>query len=109
MSSLAALTPELLLYRAARAHNLPVMCQAVALRSDIDWINSRENRRSAIHQSIESGSVMALEFLILNGAKTTSVDADGDTALHMAAMRGNTGQVGQIQWRLEIGLNFYFF
>jgi len=91
--SLAALTPELLLYRAARAHNLPVMCQAVALRSDIDWINSRENRRSAIHQSIESGSVMALEFLILNGAKTTSVDADGDTALHMAAMRGNTGQV----------------
>jgi len=91
--SLAALTPELLVYRAARAHNLPVMCQAVALQADLDWQNQRENSRSPIHQSIESGSVMALEFLIMNGAKTSSVDGNGDTALHLAAQLGNTGQV----------------
>ena len=34
---LASLTPELLLYRAAAAHNLPVMCQAVALGADMEW------------------------------------------------------------------------
>ena len=49
--------------------------------------------RSAIHQSIESGSVMACEFLILNGAKTTAADENGDTALHIAANHGSTGQV----------------
>merc|ERR1711874_759535 len=41
----------------------------------------------------ESGSVMATEFLILNGAKTTAVDDNGDTALHLAAQHGSTGQV----------------
>jgi len=91
--SLASLTPELLLYRAARAHNLPVMCQAVALGANLDWKNEREDNRSAIHQSIESGSVMACEFLILNGAKTTAADENGDTALHIAAKHGSTGQV----------------
>ena len=44
--SLASLTPELLLYRAARAHNLPVMCQAVALGANLDWKNEREDNRS---------------------------------------------------------------
>jgi hypothetical protein len=47
---LAALSPELLLYRAARAHNLPVMCQALALGASTEWHNSADGMRAPIHQ-----------------------------------------------------------
>ena len=110
-------------FRAAAAHNLPVMCQAVALGADLEWrfvcnrigamsvqianflsewshiaINicsryANEEGRAAIHQSILSGSVMACEFLILNSVRIDAVDAQGNSALHMAAKQGNTGQV----------------
>jgi len=89
----ALLTPELLLYRAAAAHNLPVMCQAVALGADLEWRYANEEGRAAIHQSILSGSVMACEFMILNSVRIDAVDAQGNSALHMAAKQGNTGQV----------------
>ena len=36
---------------------------------------------------------MACEFLVLNGAKINAIDADGNTALHLAALYGSTGQV----------------
>ena len=36
---------------------------------------------------------MACEYLVLNGAKINAVDADGNTALHLAARYGSTGQV----------------
>jgi len=89
----ALLSPELLLFRAAAAHNLPVMCQAVALGADLEWRNANEDGKAAIHQSILSGSVMACEFLILNSVRIDAVDAHGNSALHMAAKQGNTGQV----------------
>ena len=102
---------SLLCFRAAAAHNLPVMCQAVALGADLEWRynfyasyikslilkrrcrNSNEESKAAIHQSILSGSVMACEFLILNSVRIDAVDAHGNSALHMAAKQGNTGQV----------------
>jgi len=92
---LDCLTADMLLYRAARAHNLPVMLQALALGADTEWqcLEREENRRTAMHQSVLSGSVMATEFLILNNAKTVAVDENGNTALHLAAQLGNTGQV----------------
>ena len=43
-------------------------------------------------QAVLSGSVMATEFLILNGAKTGAADGEGNTALHLAALHGHTGQ-----------------
>merc|ERR1719462_666873 len=36
---------------------------------------------------------MACEFLILNSVRIDAVDAQGNSALHMAAKQGNTGQV----------------
>ena len=84
------------------------MCQAVALGADLEWRynffcklliskrrcrNSNEESKAAIHQSILSGSVMACEFLILNSVRIDAVDAHGNSALHMAAKQGNTGQV----------------
>ena len=98
------------------------MNQALALGADRDWINFNIPSTSpVIHQSIKrwiivwhrnnglkfyisletvhdviiiySGSVMACEFLVLNGAKINAIDADGNTALHLAALYGSTGQV----------------
>jgi len=49
--------------------------------------------QAPIHQAVMSGSVMSTEFLILNGAKTGATDSEGNTALHLSALLGNTGQV----------------
>ena len=57
------------------------------------WSYAEESDRSSVHQSILSGSVMATEFLILNSVSMAAVDRAGDTALHLAAGLGNTGQV----------------
>ncbi|XP_023330565.1 arf-GAP with coiled-coil, ANK repeat and PH domain-containing protein 1 [Eurytemora carolleeae] len=93
VDSVANLTPELLLFRAARAHNLPVMLEALALGANMDWKYRGELMQAPIHQAVLSGSVMSTEFLILNGAKTGAADGDGNTPLHLAALHGNTGQV----------------
>ena len=91
--NIGSLTAELLLYRAARAHNLPLMLEALALGADTEWKHRSEGMQAAIHQAVLSGSVMATEFLILNNTKTGLADGDGNTALHVAALTGNTGQV----------------
>lgn len=88
---LAELTPNHLLYRASRVHNLPVMSQALALGANRDW--EAPNGSAVIHQSILSGSILACEFLLLNGAKINALDRDGNTPLHLAVSQGNTGQV----------------
>nr|CAD7579949.1 unnamed protein product [Timema californicum] len=46
--------PSLLLYKAAAAHNLPVMCEALATGADKLWINEEDKSRSPIHQAINS-------------------------------------------------------
>ncbi|KAL1417638.1 hypothetical protein MTO96_026689 [Rhipicephalus appendiculatus] len=87
------LSPSLLLYRAAAAHNLPVMCLALANGADPNWSNPDEGGRYPLHQAIQSGSIMACEFLLLNGAKSNNADDNGRTSLHISTLLGNTGQV----------------
>lgn len=48
------LHPEMLLYKAAAAHNLPVMCAALAANADKLWSNVNDKNRSALHQAIIS-------------------------------------------------------
>merc|ERR1719383_1046338 len=70
------------------------MSQALALGADRDWTNPTSAlAESVIHQSILSGSVMACEYLLLNGAKINATDANGNTPLHLAASQQRTAQV----------------
>lgn len=50
------LHPDMLLYKAAAAHNLPVMCVALAAGADKMWANANDRGRNAIHQAIISVS-----------------------------------------------------
>ncbi|XP_044012734.1 arf-GAP with coiled-coil, ANK repeat and PH domain-containing protein 2 isoform X2 [Aphidius gifuensis] len=84
---------DLLLYKAAVAHNLPVMCRALAAGADKMWCNTNDHNRTALYQAILSGSVMSCEYLILNGAKVNFQDSDGKTPLHLATEYGHTAQV----------------
>ncbi|XP_012055536.1 PREDICTED: arf-GAP with coiled-coil, ANK repeat and PH domain-containing protein 2 [Atta cephalotes] len=87
------LHPEMLLYKAAAAHNLPVMCAALAAGADKLWSNVNDKSRSSLHQAIISGSVMSCEYLLLNGARINYQDAEGKTPLHLATELGHTAQV----------------
>uniref|UniRef100_A0A336N3D1 CSON010356 protein n=1 Tax=Culicoides sonorensis TaxID=179676 RepID=A0A336N3D1_CULSO len=84
------LNPNYLLYKAALAHNIPVMCQALALKADKNWINVSDFDRTPLHQAILSGSLMACEFLLLNGSNIDTTDRNGETALHLATEKGFT-------------------
>ncbi|XP_037717283.1 arf-GAP with coiled-coil, ANK repeat and PH domain-containing protein 2 isoform X1 [Drosophila subpulchrella] len=82
-----------LLYMASVVHNLPVMCMAFALGADKVWKNPQDRQRSFLHQAVISGSVMACEFLLLNGAAIDAVDEMGYSALHISTAKGHIAQV----------------
>lgn len=87
------LDANLLLYKAAVVHNLPVMCMAFALGADKHWKNPLDRQRSFLHQAVISGSVMACEYLLLNGAAIDGVDELGYSALHISTAKGHIAQV----------------
>ncbi|KAF5307083.1 hypothetical protein FQR65_LT07142 [Abscondita terminalis] len=90
---ISKLHPNLLLYKAAAAHNLPVMCEAFALGADKYWTNLEDKGRNALHQAVLSGSVMSCAYLLLNGAKINIQDNNGKTPLHLATQGGHTAQI----------------
>lgn len=110
------MTPNYVLFKATTAHNLPVMCQAMALGADKNWQNPENLDRSALHQSVFvvskkldddddkrkyvnfnilfpfpfKGSLMTCELLLLNGANINCIDRKGYTPLHLAIETENT-------------------
>ncbi|XP_055849506.1 arf-GAP with coiled-coil, ANK repeat and PH domain-containing protein 2 isoform X1 [Episyrphus balteatus] len=86
------LTSNLLLYKASGVHNLPVMCMAFALGADKNWKNSEDSNRTYLHQAVLSGSVMACEFLLLNGVPIDVIDDFGYSALHLSTQKGCIAQ-----------------
>lgn len=90
---ISKLHPNLLLYKAARAHNLPVMCEAFAAGADLNWCNSEDQERTALHQAVLSGSIMPCAYLILNNARINTLDENRKTVLHLSTQQGHTAQV----------------
>lgn len=56
MEDLSKLGADMLLYKASAAHNLPVMCQAMALGADKNWTNPEDKDRTHLHQAVVSVS-----------------------------------------------------
>ncbi|XP_061715954.1 arf-GAP with coiled-coil, ANK repeat and PH domain-containing protein 2 [Cydia pomonella] len=88
---ISSLSAQSVLWRAARAHNVPVMRAALAAGADVNAPAAR--RRGPLHNAVLSGSVMACSFLLLNGSKLNPQDEDGKTPLHLATEAGHTAQV----------------
>ncbi|KAH9362848.1 hypothetical protein HPB48_015189 [Haemaphysalis longicornis] len=91
--NMSIMSPSLLLYTAAAAHNLPRMCLAIANGTDPNRANTEEGGHYPLYQDIQSGSIMACRILLLNVAKSNNVDDDSRTSLHVSALWGNTAQV----------------
>lgn len=131
---MSSLSPDLVLFRASEAHNLPMISHSLALGANKNWHNPNDNGRSPLHQAVASvsilifltdvlwnafeivtkfmsrklftlndimtgtgnccqGSVMALQHLLINGARVNEQDEDGRTPLHLASLKSNIGQV----------------
>ena len=80
-----------LLFKGAENCDIKLMCEALAKGAQINWINDKQDNRTALHQAILTESVVACEFLLLNGAKCNLSDSNGKTPLHLATEFGNTG------------------
>ena len=56
LEDLSAFNPPLLLYKAARARNLRVMLEAIALGASVNWVNERDAGKTPLIQAIRSVS-----------------------------------------------------
>ncbi|XP_029434250.1 arf-GAP with coiled-coil, ANK repeat and PH domain-containing protein 3 isoform X2 [Rhinatrema bivittatum] len=90
---LRQLHPGLLVYKASRARNLPVMAQALAHGADVNWVNDEDENKTPLIQAVMGGSLIACEFLLQNGADVNQIDIRGRAPLHHATYLGHTGQV----------------
>nr|XP_046246038.1 BAR_ACAPs and ArfGap_ACAP domain-containing protein isoform X2 [Scatophagus argus] len=92
------------LYRAAMAGDLVAMAAALAQGAEVNGSISEEEGRTALIGAAIGGSLLACEFLLLNGANVNHRDLRGQGALHAAATAGHTGQVCLL---LKRGANQY--
>ncbi|XP_074537284.1 arf-GAP with coiled-coil, ANK repeat and PH domain-containing protein 3-like isoform X1 [Halichoeres trimaculatus] len=87
------LHPGVLLYKASKARNLPVMAEALAHGADVNSVNDEDEGKSPLIQAVIGGSLIACEFLLQNAADVNQRDARGRGPLHHATYLGHTGQV----------------
>ncbi|KAG2462693.1 ACAP2 protein, partial [Polypterus senegalus] len=92
------------LYQAAQEGHLGNMAAALAQGADINWANKEEEGRTPLISAMHGDSLVACEFLLLNGANVNHRDNCGQGALHAATYRGHTGQVCLL---LKRGANQY--
>lgn len=90
---LRELHPGLLMYKASRARNLPVMAEAFANGANINWVNDEDESKTPLIQAVIGGSLIACEFLLQNGADVNQTDIRGRAPIHHATYLGHTGQV----------------
>uniref|UniRef100_A0A673BTB7 Arf-GAP with coiled-coil, ANK repeat and PH domain-containing protein n=1 Tax=Sphaeramia orbicularis TaxID=375764 RepID=A0A673BTB7_9TELE len=87
------LHPGMLLYKASKARNLPVMAEALAHGADVNLVNDEDEGKTPLIQAVIGGSLIACEFLLQNAADVNQRDARGRGPLHHATYLGHTGQV----------------
>ncbi|XP_057695420.1 arf-GAP with coiled-coil, ANK repeat and PH domain-containing protein 2-like isoform X2 [Corythoichthys intestinalis] len=92
------------LYRAAVAGDLVAMVRALAHGAPVNGNVAQEEGRTPLIGAAQGGSLLACEFLLLNGANINHRDRRGQGALHAAATAGHTGQVCLL---LKRGANQY--
>ncbi|XP_051933451.1 BAR_ACAPs and ArfGap_ACAP domain-containing protein isoform X1 [Hippocampus zosterae] len=92
------------LYRAAVAGDLVALVTALAQGAPVNGSLAQEEGRTALIGAAQGGSLLASEFLLLNGANINHRDLRGQGALHAAATAGHTGQVCLL---LKRGANQY--
>ncbi|NWS43687.1 ACAP3 protein, partial [Probosciger aterrimus] len=93
VEDLRELHPGLLIYKAAKARNLPLMAEALANGAEINWVNDEDENKTPLIQAVMGGSLIACEFLLQNGADVNQRDIRGRAPLHHATYLGHTGQV----------------
>ncbi|CAJ0573149.1 unnamed protein product, partial [Mesorhabditis spiculigera] len=71
-----------LLLAAARTGDLPEVLKNLLTGADV---NALVDGTTALHAAILANHTAVVEFLLLNGAKTSLADANGDTPLHVAS------------------------
>ncbi|XP_041662760.1 BAR_ACAPs and ArfGap_ACAP domain-containing protein isoform X2 [Cheilinus undulatus] len=92
------------LYQAALTGDLVAMAVALAQGAEVNGSIAEEGGRTALIGAAVGGSLLACEFLLLNGANVNHRDQRGQGALHAAATAGHTGQVCLL---LKRGANQY--
>lgn len=90
---LRELHPGLLMYKASRARNLPVMAEALANGANVNWVNDDDESKTPLIQAVMGGSLIACEFLLQNAADVNQTDVRGRAPIHHATYLGHTGQV----------------
>ncbi|XP_068096707.1 arf-GAP with coiled-coil, ANK repeat and PH domain-containing protein 3 [Hyperolius riggenbachi] len=90
---LRELHPGLLMYKASRARNLPIMAEALANGANVNWVNDEDESKTPLIQAVIGGSLIACEFLLQNGADVNQTDVRGRAPIHHATYLGHTGQV----------------
>lgn len=55
---MSKLDPNLLLYKAAEARNLPVMLEALSNGADPNWVNPDDNDKTPIMKAVETVSLL---------------------------------------------------
>lgn len=60
---MCTLTADMLLYRSAGAHNLPIMCHALAIGADKNWKNPNDYGRTCLFQAVNSVSILYYIYL----------------------------------------------
>ncbi|TKS80578.1 Arf-GAP with coiled-coil, ANK repeat and PH domain-containing protein 2 [Collichthys lucidus] len=84
--------------------DLVAMAAALAQGAEVNGCVCEEEGRTALIGAAVGGSLLACEFLLLNGANVNHRDQRGRGALHAAATAGHTGQVCLL---LKRGANQY--
>ncbi|XP_014912866.1 arf-GAP with coiled-coil, ANK repeat and PH domain-containing protein 3-like [Poecilia latipinna] len=85
--------PGMLLYKASKARNLPVMAEALAHGADVNLANDEDEGKTPLIQAVTGGSLVACEFLLQNAADVNQRDGRGRGPLYHATYLGHTGQV----------------